>query len=147
MRFLVLLFGLIAVTATAAAALGFFMFDVAFVMVEDWAQQVGVVVNEDYTKLTKYSHSDTAIFLGMAAAYGFLGVCLSFFRCGWQGALLLIFPALTAGLFNPASLVFTSFQILVGLMSFLVFPLPLPAPAPALKSAKRRSNDDDDDDD
>ncbi len=148
MRFLVLFFGLIAIIITGAAAAGFYMFSIAFEMVKGWAALADIEVSNDFANsLTGCSHSDTAIFLGIAAIYGFLGVCLSFFRCGWQGALLLIFPVMVAGLFNPVSMVFTSFQLFVGLLSFLVFPLPIQAAAPAAKPTKRRSDDDDDDDD
>ncbi len=146
MRFLVLFFGLIAIIVTGAASAGFFVFDAAFVIVKGLAADLGLALNESYAdSVTGCSHTDTAVFLGIAAAYGLVGVMLSFLRCGWQGALMLTFPALAAALFNPVSLVFTGFQVLVGLLSFLVFPLPLETMP--TKPAKRRSHDEDDDED
>lgn len=159
MRFVVFLLGIIAIIATAF--IGYFYIEgslegilLAYVP-QDYHETVLTVT----TSPLGVPDVDTGMFMLIASGYGLFGVVLAFGRCGWQGALLLILPALTTAIMNPFTLAFTGLQISVGLLAFFVFPLPLPAekprnaasreddePKPKPKAKPRPTDEDDEDD-
>lgn len=136
MRFVVLLFGLLAIPLTALVG-AFFMFnDVGLKMLQDQMPEVEI---PDLSSPTGASLADAGLFMLIAAGYGFVGVILSVMRCGWQGALLMIIPVLCTGIMHPYTLGASGLQVFTGLLSFLVFPVPINAPAP-----QKDNNDEDD---
>lgn len=138
MRFVVLLLGIIGVVMTGA---------VAWFFIENSLGQILDAYAPDGQKELALSltispldtpHVDTGMFMLIAAGYGLFGVMLAFGRCGWQGGLLMIVPALTVAIMNPCTLAFSGLQVFAGLLAFFVFPLPLALPAAVV-------NEDDDD--
>ena len=140
MRFVVLLFGLPGVALTAFIGIMFFLIDVFLQFLrENGAPKDAIDLLA--TSPTGSTHGETGLFLMLAAAYGFLGVMLSFCRCGWQGALMMIIPVLCTAIMNPYAAVFTALLVFAGLLSFLVFPLPI---APPKKASADNDREDDD---
>jgi hypothetical protein len=88
--------------------------------------------------LTNIWHGEVGVIFLIAAGLGLLGTLLALCRCGWQGALLMIIPAICAAIANPVLAPLALPMMFAGLVSFLVFPKPINAPAPAA--------DEDDDD-
>ena len=138
MRFVVLLFGLLAVTLTGFMGAMFILFDVCLALVTEY--EIDKLVKDtagidvvDFLSASPMAipHSDTGLILVLTAAYGFLGTLLAFGRCGWQGALLMLVPVICASIMNPYTAVFTGLLAFTGLLSFLVSPLPIAAPLPA----------------
>ncbi len=139
MRFVVLLFGILGIALTAFAGFMFLNFSTFLNLLKEYGATNDILDFASMNPLST-SHGDTGLFLILAAGYGFLGTLLAFFRCGWQGALLLLFPVLCAVIMNPISGVFAGPQVFTALLAFLVFPLPLNAPK------KDEDNDEEDDD-
>jgi hypothetical protein len=145
MRFVVLLFG----------TPGFFLIALTGVCMIFFNDAVGGM--QEYTKawfdfefpawiydsFTGPPHANAGILLLLAAAYGFLGVIVSgMMRCGWQGALLMLFPLIFTAVMNPIVIPLTGLQAFAGLNSFLVFPLPINAPKEASDRDENEDNDD-----
>ena len=128
MRFVVFLFGFIACLLTAGVACAFLFWDSflawAIVNVPDLKLDDSAT-----TSMTGVSHANTGLVLLVAAGYGLLGSLFALFRCGKQGAALMLIPVLGAAFMNPYTLIFTSLQALVGFLSFFVGPLPINRPA------------------
>ena len=136
MRFVVLLFGLLAIPLTALAGVAFLLIDMTLKFIQDQAPDMAM---PDLTSPTGASLADTGLFMVIAAFYGFIGVILSLMRCGWQGALLMIVPVICTSIMNYETLGATGLQLFAGFLSFLVFPVPINPPA------KPKDNEDDDD--
>jgi hypothetical protein len=131
LRFVVLLFGLTGVAFTALVGALYLFPQVLINVIKD--SPVDKTLAEDLIKIVAASpmgttHGDTGVFLMAAAGYGFLGTMLGFFRCGWQGALLMLVPVTCTTIMNYHSAIFVVPLFLAGLASFGVFPLPLNAP-------------------
>ena len=149
MRFVVLLFGFLGVVLTGFIGAMFILFDAEFLpLIRDNQidKQVKDLAGIDFIEFVSASpmgtsHGDTGLFLCIAAVYGLLGVLMSFGRCGWQGALLMLIPVICTSIMNPYTAAFTGLLAFAGLLSFLVFPLPINPPKPA------RDSDQDEDDD
>lgn len=125
MRFVVFLLGIPAVCITCMV--GYFFFEGSFTInVRAYCPEP---LDEFVLPLTAMpadtAPGDLGIFLLLAGAYGLIGVLLAFWRCGWQGAFLMIVPLLTTSVLNPSVLVFTGLQLFVGLLAFFVFRLPI----------------------
>lgn len=128
MRFIVLLFGFVSITLTAFVGVMFLTFATFLeILKQDLGAGKEIVDFVEQNPLST-SHGETGLFLIISAGYGFLGVMLSFFRCGWQGALLMLIPVVCAVIMNPISGIFAGPQIFTAFLSFLVFPLPINAP-------------------
>jgi hypothetical protein len=145
MRFVVFLFGSFAALLTGALGVGFLLWDTVLAwLIEnlppDALLQAGITENST-TTMTGISYANAGVVTIVAAAYGFLGSIFALFRCGKQGGSLMLIPVLGAAFINPVSLVITSFQAFVALLSFFVGPLPINPPKP-----KAKAEDEDDDD-
>lgn len=143
MRFIVLLIGLPAIALTALTGVGLIFFNMAVDGIQPFLKdilQIEEIPAWAYESLTHFGHAETGVLLIVAAGYGFLGVVLSFLRCGWQGATLLIVPVIFTTVMNPFTAAFASAQVFAGLLSFLVFPVPIQA------SAQDKDDDEDDED-
>jgi hypothetical protein len=103
MRFVVLLFGLIAVFITAVTGGCFIGFNFVVEALQPTLTDMNYEIPDwAYGSLTGRPHAETGLLLILAAAYGFLGTLISgFLRAGWQGGLLLIFPVLLTTVMNP----------------------------------------------
>jgi hypothetical protein len=138
MRFVVLLFGFLAVTLTGFMGVMFIFTDILDALITENGidKIVKDAIGIDVSEILSASplgipHSHTGLILVLAAVYGLLGTLLVFGRCGWQGALLMLVPVICAAIMNPYTAVFTGLLAFTGLLSFLVFPLPIAAPQPA----------------
>jgi hypothetical protein len=121
MRFVVLLFGLIATLVTAALGTAFFMDSTALTWLHDQKiDQLDILFNSVDPNLAR-----TGLFLFIAAGYCFLGTLLAFFRCGWQGGLLMIVTVVGPAVLNPITLLGTGPQIFTAILSCFVRPLPI----------------------
>lgn len=121
MRFVVLLFGFIGCMLTAAAGCVFILFKMAL----DWLNE-----NDFKEVAAALSSADdnpglSGLFLLIGAGLGLIGTLLGFFRCGWQGSLLLLIPTIGPAVLNPMLLVPTSLQAFTALISLFVRPLPI----------------------
>jgi hypothetical protein len=67
------------------------------------------------------------LFLLIGAAMGLFGTLLGFFRCGPQGAALLVVGVIGPAILSPTSLMFVGLQPLVGILSIFVRRLPASA--------------------
>jgi len=152
MRFLVLLIGLAGVAL--AGFVGYMFLDLQTflnvlkevgadnaILVQIATSPMEHMIPKEYVP----TNGEVGLFLMIAAGYGLLGVAMSFFRCGWQGAFMIIIPVVAAAFMNPFTVAFTGLLALAGLMSLLVFPEPITEPAPAPTPPKKSKKDDDDD--
>ncbi|MBI3821794.1 MAG: hypothetical protein HY289_03835 [Planctomycetes bacterium] len=139
MRFVVLLFGLLGVALTGIVGAMFLLFLKVF-LTSLADNGIDKLVKENsgfdvadfiYTSPTGLPNREAGLLLLIAAGLAFLGTVLSFARCGWQGALLLVIPFICSTITNPVTAPFTAPLLLAGMASFLVFPRPINPPKPA----------------
>lgn len=121
MRFVVLLFGFAGCFMSAGLGVCYFLFDWFIGFANEW----GVKGLEEWMSNDPMR---TAIFLLICSGLGLIGTLLGFFRCGWQGSLLLAIPLIGPAVFSPISLVGTGLQGFTGLISLFVRPLPITPP-------------------
>jgi hypothetical protein len=122
MRFIVLLFGLVSCLITAVFGALFLLSNQFLVMLHEWN-----VKELDTVFLSFDKDPRVGLFLLLASAAGLLGALLAFFRCGWQGALLLFAPLVGPVFLSPIALVGVFPQAFTGLLSIFVRPLPIPS--------------------
>ncbi|MSQ95596.1 MAG: hypothetical protein EXR98_13695 [Gemmataceae bacterium] len=126
MRFVVLFFGFIGCLLTGAAGCILVFLEVMRPIMQ---REYDIILPDELgTNLTGMSLVDAGLFLWIAAAYGFLGTLMGFMCRGKQAGVLMLLPALGAGLMNPYTLVFTSLQCLTGFAAFFVSPLTITPP-------------------
>lgn len=155
MRFVVLLFGLLGVILTGfVGAMSAFFPKIFETFLKDAnierlaKDQVGVeLANFLYTSPTNLWHGEAGLIFLIAAGLGLLGTLLALGRCGWQGALLMLIPAICAAIANPMFGPFAGVLAFAGLLSFFVFPRPINAPAPSARDDEEDDDTDKDDDD
>jgi hypothetical protein len=128
MRFVVLLFGIVAVIITGSVGWFYFEDSLPIIVRACTPDSLKGMAAPLSSTPSNWQSGDIGVFVLLSGAYGLLGVLFAFARCGWQGALLMIVPPLTTAFMNPYSLAFTAPQIFVGLLAFFVFRLPLPSP-------------------
>ena len=139
MRFVVFILGFLACLLTGMVGVVFLLWDSFLGMLIE-ELPAGIIDPSATVSMTDVTHTNTGLFLVLAAAYGLLGALFALFRCGKQGGSLMLIPVLLCGFMNPYTLAFTAPQAIVGLLSFLVGPLPITPP-------EAESDDDDEDDD
>src|ERR1041385_899911 len=97
MRFVVAFFGFFAVLLVIAGGAALLWFDDIVVPLDPthWEFIAGMRTPMGV------STGNAALFMFLAAAYGALGVILALCRCGKQGGMLMLIPALGAIFMNP----------------------------------------------
>jgi hypothetical protein len=121
MRFVVLFFGFFAVLLAIAGGAALLWFDDVVVPLD---------LNWEFVSSMRVpmgvSTGNAALFMFLAAACGALGVILALCRCGKQGGMLMLIPALGAIFMNPyIGGAFAWLLVLTALLSLFVGPLPL----------------------
>ena len=125
MRFVVLFFGFIATLVTAAVGAMFF---VGFATAQKWLDEHRINVFNLLLNSQDEDFSRTGIFLLIGAVYCLVGTLFAFFRCGWQGGLLMMVSAAGPAVLNPITLLATGPQIFTAILSCFVRPLPVMVP-------------------
>lgn len=127
MRFVVLLFGFAGCLLTTFIGCIFFALDQGLKFLHD-----NGINTFDPLFAADSNPQRTGIFLLIGAGLGLIGTLLGFFRCGWQGALLLAVPIAGPAILNPLTLAGTSLQGFTALVSLFVRPSPI-TPAEAIE--------------
>ena len=121
MRFVVLVLGLLGVASTGVLGALFLYTPETRAFLEGWGLDVSFIVN---TRDGKWDPPLVGLFLLIGAAMGLLGTLLGFFRCGPQGAALLVVGVIGPAILNPTSLMFAALQPLAGILCIFVRRLP-----------------------
>jgi uncharacterized membrane protein len=121
MRFVVLFFGLLATFVTATLGTLYFFERAA----HDWLHDNKITELDIFFSTTEKSLPLAGLFLLIAAGFCFLGTLLAFFRCGWQGGVLMIVSVVGPALLAPMTLLATGPQLFAALLACFVRPLPI----------------------
>ena len=121
MRFVVLLFGLLATVVTAG--MGYTFLKLGDILAELHKNNIDQL--DFIFRSADADPARTGLFLLIGAGFCLFGTILGFCRCGWQGGLLMFVTAVGPAVVNPMTLVGTAPQIFAALLSCLVRPLPL----------------------
>ena len=119
MRFVVLILGLLGCAVTGTLGALFLYTPETRTVLEGLGLDVQLIVNT-----RDENASVVGLFLLIGAAMGLLGALLGFFRCGPQGAALLVVGVIGPGILSPTALMFTGLQPLAGILSIFVRRLP-----------------------
>lgn len=121
MRFVVLLFGFLATLVTATFGTLYFMGKPA----QDWLKDNDITALNIFFSTLDRNLPLTGLFLLIAAGFCLLGTLLAFFRCGWQGAMLMIVTMVGPAILSPMTLIVTGPQLFAALLACFVRPLPI----------------------
>jgi hypothetical protein len=121
MRFVVLLFGFLATIVTATLGTMYSFQRPA----QDWLNNNGITALNIFFSTAERSLPLTGLFLLIAAGFCFVGTLLAFFRCGWQGGVLMIVSVVGPALLSPMTLLATGPQLFAALLACFVRPVPI----------------------
>ena len=125
MRFVVLVLGILGVVATGTLGALFLFTPETRQLLEGYSRDVDNAIS--FVVNTRDENSPVVgLFLLIGAGLGLLGTLLGFFRCGPQGAALLIVGVIGPAILSPTSLMFVALQPLAGILSIFVRRLPAP---------------------
>jgi hypothetical protein len=121
MRFVVLLFGLLATLVTAAFGT-MYLFSIP---AQQWLHDNDIHLLDIFFSAVDRNRSLAGLFLCIAAGFCLLGSFLAFFRCGWQGGVLMIVTVVGPAILSPMTLIATAPQLFTALLACFVRPLPI----------------------